>query len=115
MGRPDKNNDKVVQEINKKAEIISRCLLFRVQDWGSLRGPTSGIALYTTFKGRRPPALVGFVSFEQKSRDEGLNQDIFDGKDMNDAKFSEAAGEGRVAFFGAWKLPLELTEGYEIV
>jgi hypothetical protein len=109
------NNPRDIKRLSENTRSINRCLLFRVRDWSSLDQPGSGIAVYANVPGMENSALVGFVSFKQDPFDEVIKQDAFEGKDMGDDDFASEMRDGNVAFFGAWQLPSNLCEKYEIV
>jgi hypothetical protein len=80
-----------------------------------LNPPGSGIGVYAEFPNTNTPSLVGFVSWAQGIKDELPRQSDLVDKDMDDEGFTEAMKLGKVAFFGIFQLPPELSANYEIV
>jgi hypothetical protein len=91
--------------------LVSRALLYRVSP--DFDPPTgySGIALYaegTREDGSQGPGIVGLQSFVQTS-------DSVQSFDMEGPALEQRLRKGRVAFYGAFQIPDELRQNYQVV
>ena len=91
---------------------VSECLLYRVSPNFSTESGNSGIVVWA--EGRREDGtvgrgVVGFQSFEQKSN--------FAQPSINalSKAVQQRLEDGRIAFYGSFKVPPQMKEEYEIV
>ena len=98
-------------DISAWTKMVSRAILYRVYPDFDVPTGYSGIALYTDGvreDGTSGPGVVGFQSFVQRS---GHVQNF----NMEGPALQTRLQHGRVAFYGAFQVPDELRQKYEIV
>lgn len=93
--------------------LVARSILYRVHPDYPARGGQSGVPVCVVSDGAdetapRSVKVAGFASFVQMVSD-------VQKYDLEGDKLYKRLQEGRVAFYGAFQVPQELREGYQIL
>lgn len=93
--------------------LVARSILYRVHPDYPARGGQSGVPVCVVSEGAdeaapRSVKVAGFASFVQMVSD-------VQKYDLEGDKLYKRLQEGRVAFYGAFQVPQELREGYQIL